>query len=283
MVEDKSISNLEIFRKGSQTYFTSSLFFSPRTRNRIAILYAFVRVCDDLVDHIPQKKDQFYDFVKQYYDCKKGESIKNSVVKNYVNLETDAGFDPKWTEAFLKSMEWDLTQKSYNTMTELEEYIYGSADVIGLFMCQILGISKEAHKYAMHLGKSMQYINFIRDINEDFDLGRIYIPAEFINKYGIKSFDRKSLHNEENKHFENLIKNEIERFFVWQKEAEKGFGYIPIKYRIPIATASDMYKWTAKQIKKNPSVVLQKKVKPSTVRILWSGFVNTMKYAFLRM
>lgn len=280
MEESSPQSNLEIFRNGSQTYFTSSLFFSPRTRDKIAILYAFVRVADDFVDSVPQKEVEFLDFVSQYYDGRNGKKISNNVVKNFLQLEKESSFDPTWAQAFLKSMQWDLSKNRYLTMAELEEYIFGSADVIGLFMCSILGIDKTAYQYATKLGKSMQYINFLRDINEDFDLGRIYIPEEIIDKYNIKSFDRDSLQNEEKTNFEKLVRHEIAKFFEWQKEAEKGFKYIPLKYRIPIATASDMYKWTAKKISQNPSVILEKKVKPSTVRILYCGFVNTLRGIF---
>jgi phytoene synthase len=70
------------------------------------------------------------------------------------------------------------------------------------------------------------------------------------------------------------VRYELKRYWKWQEEAEEGFKYIPKKFLTAIKTASDMYKWTAKEIEKNPRVVLEKQIKPSKYRILMSGVWN---------
>jgi len=74
--------------------------------------------------------------------------------------------------------------------------------------------------------------------------------------------------------FNEFLRNHLDRYRIWQREAEDGFRYIPRRYLIPIKTASDMYNWTARTIEKNPMVVFQRKVKPSKSRIWWTVLAN---------
>lgn len=268
----------KIFKKGSKTYYNSSKFFCKEDKRDIEILYAFVRTADDYVDKISQDKRSFLRFKKMYYDMIKEKALNSSekkskdylIIRHFIDLSVRKKFNPQWTVSFLNAMEADLKKRKYNTLAELEEYMYGSAEVIGLFMCRILGIPRKAEKYAMMLGKAMQYINFIRDVKEDELLGRTYLPV----KETIKITGKKDIIDLDEKSFEKIIHAHIERYFRWQFEAEKGFKYIPKKSLIPIKTASDMYKWTANKIYENPSVVLKKKLKPSKIRILIAGLRN---------
>lgn len=168
-------------------------------------------------------------------------------------------------------MEADLKKKRYFNLSELERYIYGSAEVIGLFMCRILGIPKKAERYAKLLGKSMQYINFIRDIKEDHDFRRTYLPIEDT----LKITGENDIMQLNDTLFVKIIKFHIDRYRAWQKEAEKGFKYLNKNNLIPIKTASDMYMWTADKIYKNPLIIKKQKVKPSKTRILLTGLLNS--------
>lgn len=260
-----------IFKKGSQTYYNSSLFFPSHIRHDISILYAFVRVADDFVDTIPQNKEGFLAFKHDYL----AKQSTNDIVMRFKEIEKKYGFDPAWTEAFFTSMEMDLHNKTYATMSDLQTYLHGSSEVIGLFINRILGISTVADIYAQYLGKAMQLINFVRDINEDLALDRIYIPIEDLKKFGIsiEEFKQKQVTIDKLK---NLIRFEIHRYQSWQKEAEKGYAYLPKRYRIAIKTAADMYKWTASVIYANPSIIYHQKVKPSKWHIILRGVGNVI-------
>ena len=76
--------------------------------------------------------------------------------------------------------------------------------------------------------------------------------------------------------FDGFVAKQLETYNVWQKEAEKGFSYIPYRYLISIKTASDMYNWTAREIKKDPFVVYKKKLKPSAPQIVFNVFSNSI-------
>jgi len=268
-----SISHLHrsIFKKGSKTYFNSSIFFPKDVRKDVFILYGFVRVADDYVDIIPQRKEDFLNFCDLYRQALSGKKTDDLIVDSFVELMYRKKFDPRWIDAFLHSTEMDLTKKIYNTLEETLEYIYGSADVIGLFMAKILDLPEKAYPAAERLGTSMQYINFIRDVQEDNKLGRRYLP--------LNGYDLENLTNEEaikkKTEFKKFIKDQIDLYFKWVKEAENGFKYIPKRYLIPIKTASNMYKWTALQIKHDPFIIYDEKVKPSKRRIISNILKNT--------
>lgn len=267
------VNKRKIFQKGSTTYFFSSIFFPPKIREKVFTIYAFVRVADDFVDTIPQQEDAFYSFVKETKAVFNGKTSQNIIINDFVALSREVGIKHDWVDAFFKAMSWDLKKKNYNNYKELEEYMYGSAEVIGLFMAKVLDLPERSYSSAMLQGKAMQLINFIRDIKEDRLLGRVYMPQDDLKKFEIASLNELFTNEEK---FSKLLKFEIERYFSIQKQAERGYRYIPYAYRIPIKTASDMYNWTAREIYKNPSIVFIKKVKPSPLRVILQFIKNSI-------
>ena len=150
--------------------------------------------------------------------------------------------------------------------------MYGSAEVIGLFMSRIMGLSDRAMHAAQLLGRAMQYINFIRDIAEDNDLGRIYLPVAETS-FGSLAEEETRRRPEE---FRRFIHAQLDRYLEWQAEAEMGYHLIPKRFRVPIKTAGDMYKWTGQTISADPFVVYDRKVKPNRARIVFTGLFNSL-------
>jgi phytoene synthase len=260
------------FKQGSRTYFNSSIFFPRSVRRDVFALYGFVRVADNFVDGVPQDSDGFYGFKDAYQRALKQGPIGDPIIDAFVELGGRKKFDPAWTEAFLHSMELDLSKKEYNRLEETLEYIYGSAEVIGLYMARVMDLAPESLPHAERLGRSMQYINFIRDIDEDRTLGRRYLPLEGTP---LESLDPEHVRSHR-REFNDFLRHHLDKYRVWQREAEEGFRYIPRRYLIPIKTASDMYNWTARTIQENPMVVFQRKVKPSKGRIWRTVLANAL-------
>jgi phytoene synthase len=260
------------FRQGSRTYFNSSLFFPKAVRRDVFALYGFVRVADNFVDSVPQDPDGFYRFKDSYRKARESGPVGDPIIDAFIELDRRKGFDPAWTEAFFHSMELDLSKKEYNRLDETLEYIYGSAEVIGLYMAKLLDLAPESYPPAQRLGRSMQYINFIRDIDEDRTLGRRYLPLEGTP---LQSLDRGYVQSHPDR-FNEFLRRHLDRYRTWQREAEAGFRYIPRRYLIPIKTASDMYNWTARSIEQDPMVVFRRKVKPSKPRIWWTVMANVL-------
>jgi phytoene synthase len=265
----------KIFKNGSKTYYYSSFFFPPTIKEEVFKLYSFVRIADDYVDTIPQKKTEFYHFKKQYQQSLQGEKTGNPVIDSFRELMQKKDFKQEWVDSFLASMESDLYINSYETMERLKEYLHGSAEVVGLMMAKIMKLPPEAYKSAMYLGRAMQFVNFIRDINEDLWLGRNYFPRNDFNEFNLESLDPVDA-AENPMGFKSFVRKQLNVFYSWQKEAEKGFKYIPKRYLIPIKTASEMYKWTAKVIYDDPFVVYERKVRPSIPRIVATVGKNTV-------
>ncbi len=266
----------QIFRSGSKTYYFSSRFFPPAVRRDVYALYGFVRVADNLVDDQPVDPAAFHAFRNAYTQAlQSGTSSNDEVIDAFLELQKRKQFDPAWTEAFLDSMEHDLSSSTCNTLEEVLTYIYGSAEVIGLYMARIMDLDERAFGYAAMLGRAMQYINFIRDIKEDLAIGRRYLP---LGSSGLASLEQSYTQTHEEQ-FTTFIREEIKRYQLWQKEAEKGYRYIPRRYRIPIMTAADMYCWTAQQIAKDPFIVYEKRVKPPKARILRKGIAHSLGVA----
>ncbi|HDQ08605.1 MAG TPA: phytoene/squalene synthase family protein [Methanoculleus sp.] len=256
-----------IFRQGSTTYFYSTLFFPPVVRAKVFVLYSFVRVADDYVDAIPQQADAFYAFRDAYRKARAGMPAGDVVIDSFVHLMEECRFDPAWVEAFLASMEADLTHSPYRTIEELETYLYGSSEVIGLMMARILELPEASWEAARSLGKAMQLINFIRDIEEDCRMERTYLPAAEYEACGLAGITEADARRDPGA-FGIFLRSQIERYEEWRDAGEDGYRYIPFRYLIPIRTASDMYSWTARVIARDPMVVFRAKVKPTPLRVV---------------
>jgi phytoene synthase len=262
----------ETFKAGSKTYYNSSIFFPKKDREDVFVFYGFVRVADNYVDQVPQDKEGFLNFKEKYFAAMEGSPANDIIIDSFVELSKRKNFDPEWAKAFLYSMELDLTKKIYETLDETLEYIYGSAEVIGLFMVKILGLPKQSYKAAQMQGRAMQFINFIRDVAEDETLGRIYLPQRGVAE-GLVSREGAQKNPYE---FSAYIREQLILYDKWQKEAEEGYKFIPKRILIPIKTASDMYNWTGRQIAKDPMLIFKRKVKPAKLRIIGQIIKNAI-------
>jgi phytoene synthase len=269
-----------IFRKGSTTYYFSSIFFPKKIKDDVFKLYSFVRVADDYVDVVPANKKAFHGLRTRWNVAHtdpdfstiitEEDSIDERVIKNIVFVVRKYSFDTAWVESFLDAMQADLEKRTYKTMKDTIWYMYGSAEVIGLMMAKIMGLPDAALKYAKMQGRAMQYINFIRDIEEDNGLGRCYFPINELKKYGLKNVSKKTSKLQPNE-FSKFIQAQLQYYDSWQQEADKGMKYIPKRLRVPLQTAVSMYNWTGEIIRNNPDIIFSQKVKPKKRRVIWKA------------
>jgi phytoene synthase len=250
----------EVIKKKSINFYISSLMFPEEVRVKTFILYAFVRRADDLIDQEKPRVTEYKELKLAYYKALKGKVSGDKTIDDFALISSE--FDPSWVRAFFNSIEMDIEGRSYKTIIDLEDYLYGIAEVIGLMMSKLMGLSEESYKYARLLGMAMQFGNIIRDIKEDYELGRVYIPAEILKTFKVKSLKKGT------KKTDNMIEGLVGIYNTWQKEAEKGFKFIPRRYIVPIKTASDNYRWTVNSISKDPRYIFTKKVKPGKPRIV---------------
>jgi phytoene synthase len=121
----------------------------------------------------------------------------------------------------------------------------------------------------------MQWINFVRDIEEDNALGRCYFPKTDLVKFGLTDLSQESAEKHPD-NFKKFVQFEIERCRKWQAQANAGFSFIPRKSRVAIKTAADMYAWAANEIEKSPMLVFEGKLRPSRIRIFARLLTNSL-------
>jgi len=173
----------------------------------------------------------------------------------------------EYFESFLHSMTMDLTVSEYQTYDDLMEYVYGSASVIGLQMVPILGpLSPEAYPLAEKLGTAFQLANFIRDVGEDLDRGRIYLPLQELQAHGVSW----EMLNERitTPEIRSALKEQIARVRQLQREADAGIHLLEPSSRACIEAASELYCGIVDEVEKIDYQIFDERAKTSTWRRL---------------
>jgi phytoene synthase len=184
------------------SYYLASLFFPKNIKQEVFLLYAFVRVADDIVDNEHEgQKEKLQAFIARTQNIFSSSPDENTTERDqiiipFAKLCKDKQIKQEWIESFLSAMKSDCEWKEYKTYTQLQEYMVGSAEVVGLMMCQIIGYpphdQEKTFYHARKLGEAMQYTNFLRDIKEDrVERQRIYIPQDRLTPFGLDQNDIK--------------------------------------------------------------------------------------------
>ena len=175
-----------------KTYYLATLLLPPAKRPYVHALYGFARYADEIVDDLAstlteaQKAEWLGEWGAAFLeDIDRGYS-DDDVCRAVVDTVLRWSIPKEYFEAFLHSMTMDLTVTEYPTYDDLYEYVYGSAAVIGLQMVPILEpTSPEAYARATDLGVAFQLANFVRDVGEDLDRGRVYLPLDELELFGV--------------------------------------------------------------------------------------------------
>jgi phytoene synthase len=186
----------ELNAKHGKTYFLATLLLPPEKRPYVHALYGFARYADEIVDDLSsdltqeQKAEWLGSWGAAFLaDARSGHSddpIAMATIDTVIRWDLPL----EHFEAFLHSMTLDLTVTQYETYDDLYEYVYGSAAVIGLQMVPILEPTQpEAYDRAKDLGVAFQLANFIRDVGEDLYRGRLYLPLEDLDRFGLTRAD----------------------------------------------------------------------------------------------
>lgn len=177
-------------RRYGTTYYWSTFALPAVKRPHVWALYAFCRHADDIVDDLgPASTDVREKALtalgdRLFEDLATGRS-EDPVLKAVVHTIRAFGHDPECFVRFLRSMAMDLTIERYETWDDLLEYMDGSAAVIGEMMLPILEPTEAAATaHARDLGNAFQLTNFLRDVAEDLDRGRVYLPQEDLRRFG---------------------------------------------------------------------------------------------------
>ncbi len=232
----------------STSFSLASKMLSNTIRQDIYNIYGFVRFADEIVDtfHDYNKEELFDDFEKEMYKAIQNKISLNPILNAFQKTVHQYNIKPELYEAFMKSMRLDLHKTNYLTDEEYKEYIYGSADVVGL-MCLKVFVNGDENRYeelkesAMHLGSAFQKVNFLRDLKADYeDLDRTYFPNTDLKKLDEPSKMR-------------IIK-EIEEDF---EKGLVGILKLPVEAKFGVYTAFIYYKKLLYKLRKTPSLEIK--------------------------
>lgn len=270
-----------------KTYFLATLLLPKAKRPFVHALYGFARFADEIVDNLSstlteiEKAQTLHTWGdKILVDLKSGTS--NDVIGRAL-IDTVQRFDIPHAhfEAFLHSMAMDLVVQEYETYDDLMEYVYGSAAVIGLEMVPILGaLDERAYESARKLGIAFQLANFIRDVDEDLDRGRIYLPIQELAQYGVsrEMLESRVLTPE----IVNALKFQIQRVRQLQHEATPGIQFLSPTSRPCIQAASELYCGIVDEVERIGYDIFNRRARVSTSRRTFVASRAFVKRLFLQ-
>jgi phytoene synthase len=230
-------------RRHGTTYYWSTMVLPAVKRHHVHALYAFCRCADDIVDELgpapaAERAVALKDFGERFFaDLADGRS-DDLVLKAVVHTVRAFDIDPEAFHRFLRSMEMDLTIDHYETYDDLCGYMDGSAAVIGEMMLPILEPADllAATPPARALGEAFQLTNFLRDIDEDLDRDRQYLPQEDLRRFGVDLTERRCTPE-----FAELMRFEIARCRALYRDAEAGIAMLPARSASCVGAAHDLY------------------------------------------
>ena len=245
LFDDVSFKCSKLVTKSYSTSFSLAVkMLAPSIREDIYNIYGFVRFADEIVDsfHGYQKEQLIQDFGTDYYKALESDISLNPILNAFQITVKKNNISDDLVQAFLKSMKMDLVKSEYNTKAEYDDYIYGSANVVGL-MCLKVFVQGNQEKYdalkdeAMRLGSAFQKVNFLRDLKDDnLVLNRNYFPG-----VDLRSFDDEA---------KKAIIAEIDEDF---KAAREGIKKLPLEAKFGVFTAYVYYKKLLNKLERTPS------------------------------
>lgn len=259
-----------VTKKYSTSFSMAVNMLSPKIRTDIYNIYGFVRFADEIVDtfHDFDKEQLMSHFEKDYYFAKEHKISLNPILNSFQQTVNRYNIPDEMVQAFLKSMKADLHKTEYNTKEEYDEYIFGSADVVGL-MCLKVFVNGDEAQYlelkdaAMRLGSAFQKVNFLRDLKDDFELlNRSYFPNIDLGKLDAAS--------------KQLIIEEIEEDFDFAYN--NGILKLPVEAKFGVYMAYRYYRRLLIKLKNIPS----EKIMDTRIRISNPMKINLLARSYVK-
>ena len=261
----------ELNKRYGTTYYLSTFLLPAVKRPHVHALYGFCRYADDIVDDlgpasVEERAAALADFGERFRADLAAGSSDDPVLTAVVHTVRAFQIPEEAFERFLRSMTMDLTVATYETFADLQAYMDGSASVIGEMMLPILEPSTpEALGPARDLGDAFQLTNFLRDVSEDLDRGRVYIPQEDVRRFGAQAaLDERRKTPE----FEALMRFEIERTRALYRSADTGVDLLPPASARCIRVARRLYSQILDRIEAADYDVFSKRARVPTARKL---------------
>lgn len=276
-IEDSSLEEsyqwcLEWMEIHSKSFYFASRFLPERQRKSVAALYAFCRMTDDIVDEAPEgttKEEINLLLDKLKLTVKKleqGYTSSDPILYAFGDTLYRHKIPMKYIHDLIEGVRMDLNKQEYKTDEELDLYMYRVASTVGLMMTHIFieNPTPKTLARAADLGKAMQLTNILRDIKEDYNKGRIYLPEEKRELFGISVSDLTGDTVKEN--LKALIRFESKRAKTFYRTADLGIKELPPAGAYTVKVASRVYEDILNEIKRRNYQVLSQRAIVSKLR-----------------
>ena len=268
----------QLHARHGRTYYLATLLLPRWKRRHVHALYGFVRYADEIVDDLastldgPAKAAALTAWGRGFFAGLRGAPVDDPVLPAVLHTVRAFDLDPGDFEQFLDSMAMDLRTDGYATYDDLLGYMEGSAAAIGAMMAPILESSDPpaAREHARQLGLAFQLTNFIRDVAEDHARGRVYLPAEDLERFGVRREDLGAA--PAGPAVRELLAFEIGRARAHYAAAEPGIELLAPSSRPCIRVAFDLYSAILDEVERAGYQVLDRRVRvPRRRRLAVAG------------
>jgi phytoene synthase len=237
-------------KANSHTFYLASSLLPQDRRRAIHALYAFCRATDDIVDKSISQQDATSQLDVWRSRLSLHPNMHDPIPMAWIHTQTHYDIPYGYVTQLIDGIARDLTQKRYHTFGELAEYCYSVASTVGLMVMYIIRFKgEEALPYAIKLGVALQLTNILRDVGEDWRAGRLYLPLEELNEFGLTEADIEKGRVDDR--WRKFMAYQIERTRKLYKEAEPGIGMLHSEGRFAITAATGLYQAILEDIEKH--------------------------------
>ena len=240
-----------ITRTNSRTFYLASLLLPGDKQRAVQALYAFCRSTDDLVDETQGLSHADNVFANWHGRLSNPHPAAHDPVPlAWADAQARYRIPRGYSDQLIAGVTRDRTQKRYQSFAELTEYCYGVASTVGLMSMHIVGfVSREALPYAVKLGIALQLTNILRDIGEDWRMGRLYLPLDELGAFGLREADLAAGRVDDR--WRAFMRFQIDRVQRLYDEAAPGIALLYTDGRFAIAAATGLYRAILDEIESN--------------------------------
>ncbi len=253
MLDDLVRQSRQDIKKGSKSFALASFFFSQKEKEAAWKLYSWCRYCDDVIDHaltLSDAQSNVDGLIRDTHACYAGSPPAHHPWPAFSQVIHDYKIPQKYPLDLIRGFQIDASGSKIADRHSLLDYCYCVAGTVGLMMCHIMGVNSEAAlNHAVDLGRAMQLTNVSRDINEDFLIGRIYLPSTWLKEFGLNATNFLDL--QKTAQLKEVVQKLISEARRCYASGELGLRYLPLRSAWAVSIALHVYRDIGEQVIKN--------------------------------
>lgn len=267
---------METSSSSSLSIYQNSFFMSELDKNDAQKLFIFLGIVNNLINQGPKGLKKLNKIEKLWQRQLSGSRIDHHTRQAVVDLKDLASkyeFDEALISNYIIAKKRDFSDKQFENFDDLEKYMEGAAESIGLIVARILGLKHDSDEYVRYQSDAIMYLGFIRSLAEDSEAGRFYFPKSEIRRFGLPYPNLKNASKYPGAYRE-FIEAQTRKYNVLQLQAQKGLKFLTYSKRITLHTIIDLNNWEAKRIYSNPLLVFNGNTKPSRAVVIKSFLIR---------